>query len=423
LFLQQYKGEIEMEFFRLLVSLSILFSLSTDFARPINIEKLTLKAANIKNLTKNKASVVVTLLKKCPCCPRLRETYDKTFTISEQKNLIIKDEPNIIFDIKIKGSPSFLILDSKKKGELAVFSIKSEPEQTFPRNVDFDETYKNDTDFQMCRDGHHDYKYSIPEGITFQNFLDKIKKLYNKNNISKKLNTIDNDKPKIKISRIIHQFWFGKIKIPEMFQQWQSEWHAKHPKWLIMNWNENQIKKQFPNGLINEKIYDEARMMYDYATMSKVARYEILNKYGGLYIDPNIKCFENFESLHKIYDFYCGLGHFDTYGAINNGIFGACKGHPILKSCIDHIKKCETPPGGFFDWTAKNLGRHIFTKCVYENIEKNGNTDIVFPSTFFDGNSIVMEFNHCGIPYQAHYENVEHMPEAFCARGPYSYVK
>jgi hypothetical protein len=403
--------------------LPFLFSFAANLDA-INIEKLTLKAASIKNTTDKAISVNVTFQKKCPGCPRLREKYDKSFSVAPQKDLTVKDEPNIIFDMKLDDSTRHLILDARERGKLAVFSVKPQPERTFPRHVDFDEVYKGNDDFDMFRDGHMDYKNSLPENVTFTQFMDKIKSAYNKNNLSKRLDAAEKQ-AKPRIPKIVHQFWFGKIGMPDLFKQWQREFQEKHPGWLFINWNEDRVKEKFPSGLVNEKIYDEARMMYDYATMSKVLRYEVLNKYGGLYMDPDIRCFEDFLPLHNAYDFYCGFGHFDTYGAINNGIFASVKGHPILKACIDHIKSCETPPDGdgFFDWTAKNLGHQTFTKCVYENLDKGSNVDIVFPSSFFDGNDVEMEFNHVDPPHQAAYEHIPHDAEAFCGRGVYSYVK
>ncbi|MFH1254806.1 MAG: glycosyltransferase, partial [bacterium] len=224
-----------------------------------------------------------------------------------------------------------------------------------------------------------------------------------------------------KIPRYIHVCWFGGFDQPKLFKQWQDEWKAMHPGWTFMLWNENSIKQEFPGGLFNQSIYTEAEDMYDYATMSKIVRYEILNKYGGLYIDPDIQCFESFTPLHKEYDFYCGLGHFDTYGCINNGIFGSRPCHPILKACMDYIKNCETFVGGFYEWTSKNLGHQMFTLCVYNNINQKSNVDIIFPATFFDGNNVEMEFNHSEEPVQAAYTHLASQPESFCARGIYSY--
>ena len=139
LYEQLLKSLMQLGFSNYETKTRLVFAANLD---AINIEKLTLKAASIKNTTDKAISVNVTFQKKCPGCPRLREKYDKSFSVAPQKDLTVKDEPNIIFDMKLDDSTRHLILDARERGKLAVFSVKPQPERTFPRHVDFDEVYK-----------------------------------------------------------------------------------------------------------------------------------------------------------------------------------------------------------------------------------------------------------------------------------------
>lgn len=390
-------------------------------ASAINISKLILPSAYVRNATASDQALNVTFYKKCPDCPSLRDGYEKTFIIKAGKKRLISDKPNYIKAMRVSNRGSYLFLTSSANNLHKTFEINIKQQADFPCYVDFDDTVKDNDDYEMLKNGHRDYVKCLPDNVSFNDFFGKIKKLYQKNNLKTKRKELKRISKTPKIPHYIHICWFGGFEQPKLFKQWQDEWKAKHPDWIFMLWNEDRIKQEFPNGLFNQTIYVEAEEMYDYATMSKVARYEIINKYGGLYVDPDIRCFESFVPLHKIHDFYCGLGHFNTYGCINNGVFGSRSGHPVLKACMNYIKKCETHVGGFYDWTSKNFGHQMFTLCVYKNIDQKSNVDIVYPATFFDGNNVEMEFDHTEEPVQAAYTHLASQPESFCARGIYSY--
>ncbi len=387
----------------------------------INISKLILPSARVTNVTSNDKTLNVTFYKKCPDCPCLRDDYEKTFVVKAGEKLLITDAPNYIKTMSVSDQGAYLYLTSKVNPPCKIFEIGTKQRTDFPYYVDFDSTLKDNDDYEMLKNGHRNYVKCLPVNVSFKDFFGKVKNIYQKNNLKAKQNASNGVSKTPKIPHYIHICWFGGFEQPKLFKQWQDEWKTKHSDWTLMLWNEDRIKREFPDGLFNKAVYTQAEDMYDYATMSKIARYEILNKYGGLYVDPDIRCFESFAPLHQAYDFYCGLGHFDTWGCINNGVFGSRSGHPILKACMDYIKNCETPPGGFYDWTSKNLGHQMFTLCVYNSIDQKSNVDIIFPATFFDGNDVEMEFNHIEEPVQAAYTHLASQPESFCARGIYSY--
>ena len=261
------------------------------------------------------------------------------------------------------------------------------------------------------------YVQSLPSDISHQNshqdFFDKLKKIYEKNNLSKiSKNPAQKQKSNIKIPTIIHLVWFGTL--PHIFETWKQEWMSKHPGWDFITWDNKLIEEKFPEKLFNQKIYDQAHIMSDYATMSKIVRYEILHKFGGLFIEPNLKCYKSFQPLHEQYDFYAGLASPQAYGAVSNSIIGARAGHPILQACMKEIKKSDGPlPGDTFsggNWMMRHLSNTALTQAVYEKIDQENNIDTIFPQSFFDKNpststdfhkdSASLEFLATGYPPQ-----------------------
>lgn len=392
----------------------------------INFSKLCLQQVKLKNKTDETQSIDVILHKKCPGCPRLHGTYTKNFVLEPEQTLQLKEDPHIIKVFQTQNHKLKFNVSYKKNLQIPLIDLSFEKKRDFPVHIEFEAELKDNDEYNLLIKGHEDYIKAVPEGVDPKTFFEKIKNVYKKNNINLKIlsNQRTSRKKKSKISRIIHQIWFGGHPIPELFKKWQEEWKAKHPGWIFILWNEKRIKEKFSNGLHNQAIYDEARMMYDYATMSKVVRYEILYKFGGIYVDPDVRCFENFSTLHETYDFYAGFGRFyKSFGACNNGVIGSRSKHPILKRCMSLIKACETKPGGLYDWTACNLATKPFTQAIYETMNTKENLDIIFPRSYFDGNEVVKEFNHTESIYEAAYANIKHKPQAFCARGVYSYVE
>lgn len=200
--------------------------------------------------------------------------------------------------------------------------------------------------------------------------------LYNKNwkNIQ---NLFDNFVENIEISKnpiipkIIHQVWLGS-PFPEKYTFFQSTWIKSHPEWRYILWTDEMVEKF---GLKNKDLYNKAK---NFGEKSDVVRYEVLDRFGGLYIDTDFECIKSFDILHHVCDFYTSIG----YGpdpVILCGLIGSVPGHPILRACINNMKRNENEKDSFIDILNRSSIFH-FTRCFLKNFTKSS---IVFPVTFF----------------------------------------
>jgi len=200
--------------------------------------------------------------------------------------------------------------------------------------------------------------------------------LYNKNwkNIQ---TTFDNFTANITISdssripKIIHQVWLGG-PLPEKYKTLQNTWLKNHPDWTYILWTDESVAKF---GLKNKSLYDKAKNLGE---RSDIVRYEVLERFGGLYIDTDFECIKSFDILHHICDFYTSVG----YGpdpVILCGLIGSVPGHPILKACIETMKRKDSEKDSFTDILNRTSIFH-FTKCFLNNYTKSS---IAFPVTFF----------------------------------------
>ena len=267
--------------------------------------------------------------------------------------------------------------------------------------VNFDESINSKSEeYKDCLNGKNPkYLRSMPAGVVPKDFLNFFKNLYEKNKI------IEVEKLKnIKIPKIIHQLWLGPEKMPEEYSGYINSFKNKHKGWRYIFWNEKKIKEEFKHGFFNQYSFDRAYIEEKFARASDIARYEILYKFGGLYVDLDCQCIKPFDLLHKKYDFYAGLENICNGLVIGNAIIGSKPGHPILKQSLKNIKEffCKESFGGKIDmkyWKgfseyeekdeidyAKTLvatGPILFTKSIWQKNDESDNVNIVFPPTYF----------------------------------------
>lgn len=182
---------------------------------------------------------------------------------------------------------------------------------------------------------------------------------------------------KPRIPKIIHQIWLGS-PFPQKYLAWQKSWQEKHPDWEYRLWTDADAKV-FP--FINRKRFDEA---VNVGEKADIFRYEILNQFGGLYVDTDFACVQPFDIFHHTCDFYTGLEaalEENSVVALANGLIGAAPGHPIIKSCIEHISKLSSgkDPGSVLKISGPGCLKRAFIKCC----QKGNYRNVAFPYTYF----------------------------------------
>ncbi len=179
------------------------------------------------------------------------------------------------------------------------------------------------------------------------------------------------------IPKIIHQIWIGS-PLPQHCKMFQETWKKLHPDWKYVLWSDQDIRNL---GLKNMNLYNKAS---NYGEKSDIARYEILYKFGGLYIDTDFKGLQSFDFLHHTCSFYAGFlySRKPSIYEIANGLMGSAPGHPVLKQCIETMKRTnnDNSPMAIINRT----GPLHLTKCYKELLLNNNLPDfsIILPTNF-----------------------------------------
>lgn len=392
---------------------SILF---TIFLHPstfnLNLAKLKVEKFQIINKTNQDQLVKITSSKWCMGCKRTRKIQE-TYELMPREEKWIR---NINATLKnISFSKESQAIEFQKKKSYPDIIITNKKRTHFPFHVKFEDLFKNffPNHFIQQRNKFmgrlRGLQFVTQDGISSEDFLNFVQKLYEKNNLEKQKKLMAQT-PKIPL--IIHQIWFG-IDLPSTYKKKQKIWKQKHVNWKIICWSEELLKKHFPQGLVNQQAFDKAKKIKHYARMSDIARYEIVNKFGGLYVDCDFDCFENFEPLHQIYDFFVGMEELhSSCSGCANGIFGAKQRHPILKKCIKNIKNYSSKQFTFeycknkyqqeaeFTWICTGPG--LITKSIWHAADKDGNIDIIFPHPYLLPTNNI---DHSGTPASFCYHN------------------
>lgn len=279
------------------------------------------------------------------------------------------------FDASLgKDSPTY----SKELFEECFLSAR--PLNQYPRNIIH--ALKNTTTLSRMSHSWHGYarilwslyskerRWNTALPNTVQHVYELFEELYQHHHPSL---TIAEDS--YKIPPTIHQIWLGS-PFPEQYRAWQQTWQSI-PGFEYRLWTDADIAGL---KLRNQPLYDSAR---NWGERADIIRYEILHRYGGLYVDTDFACLrpDLIDQFHRSYDFYGALQPLDIMMVcLANGVIGSAPEHPILEATIQYLatsgQQQDLPV-----WA--RTGPVPFTKMVCSHIGTLATKDIVLPPTYF----------------------------------------
>jgi len=170
------------------------------------------------------------------------------------------------------------------------------------------------------------------------------------------------------IPKKIHQCWIGPLHPPK---QWLQTWQIKHPDWDYHFWTEKEILSL---PLTLEKHY---HAMPKLSGKINLARYEILLRYGGIYIDADTECIrllpEEVFCSPYVWALYEDERH--KKNQVANGMMGAEPGNPFIAELVMRLRRAESLDPE--SW--KSCGPAFVTKVW----EETRYPLVVFPSAYF----------------------------------------
>lgn len=190
------------------------------------------------------------------------------------------------------------------------------------------------------------------------------------------------------IPRIVHQIWLGPRPIPPQCAAWMAGWRALalqrrgpgygQQPWQYRLWRDADVDALVP-PLANRAALDAAP---NYGEKSDYVRYELLLRFGGLYVDVDFECFcredRNIRSLHRQCRFYAGLSATATV-ELNNGLIACTPGHPLMARIVGalpswrrRMARCAMASSGRSDAAEKDPTYTRTTAGAMDTISRSG---------------------------------------------------
>lgn len=191
------------------------------------------------------------------------------------------------------------------------------------------------------------------------------------------------------IPKIIHQMWKNNV-IPEKWINAVNK--CKNLNYQYILWTDEKMN-EFVR--INYPLFYNVYKSYKYNIQRVDAfRYLVIYKYGGIYIDMDIECKTNLDSLlHYDIVFAKSLNIGQSY---TNSFFMSKKEHPFFKYCINNLENNKN--------SYKYFGKHLhvmnstgplFLTKMINNYSYNLTNSYILTKEQFGGDCSVCNENDC----------------------------
>lgn len=128
------------------------------------------------------------------------------------------------------------------------------------------------------------------------------------------------------IPHLIHRIWVGDATMPEEYHGFWGQMAEMHPGWVLETWTDASL-----DWLTNRTLYEQQETPMGRAD---VARYEILARYGGIYVDCDTEPLRSFGELLEDVRAFAG---FQDDSSIANGLMGSEPNYPPTLRLVDEL--------------------------------------------------------------------------------------
>lgn len=189
-----------------------------------------------------------------------------------------------------------------------------------------------------------------------------------------------------KIPKIIHQIWVGPKIPPAFFFAFQEKWKALHPDWEYHLWTENEL------AALNLDLKDLIDSSPNYGEKSDIIRAELLDRFGGVYLDVDMDPRHSLEELHRKYDFYAGIEDPHKIATTNCrlwlgiSIMAACPHHPVIARWKELIRSRWDEVNRTYSGEIDRVLNHTylpFSLAFFEKYDTGNFRNMTFPTTYF----------------------------------------
>lgn len=177
---------------------------------------------------------------------------------------------------------------------------------------------------------------------------------------------------------MIHYCWFGNNPKSKLIEKCIASWRKFLPEWEIKEWNEENY------DVMKNDYISEAYRQKKWAFVVDYARFDILNQYGGVFLDTDVELLKPIpEEIME----YRGFTGFESDKTINPGlIFGAEAGLSMLQEIMSVYENKKF--GEMINGRVENIVDIVTGVLDRNGLQKNNSFQVikdiaVYPKEYF----------------------------------------
>jgi len=193
------------------------------------------------------------------------------------------------------------------------------------------------------------------------------------------------------IPRTFHRVWLDE-PIPEQYETYWYTLQDMHPDWDFLTWSDSKVLLSW---MQNAELFSSfTQKPESYGLRSDIARYEILARYGGIYLDTDVEPVRPFDSLLGDAPFVAWCSEVE----LDPSVLASPAGHPAIQFLVEELAKI-TPAVG-----TRYLSPPGTTGPTFITTHWRARKDVrrLPPGVFFPYHWSDKEPNHARPPWPAH---------------------
>jgi mannosyltransferase OCH1-like enzyme len=177
----------------------------------------------------------------------------------------------------------------------------------------------------------------------------------------------------ISIPKLIHFIWLGDHPMHPLMTEWVATWERLHPGWEICLWGNRDGFRSEQNLLwckfkamnghrllrLKECHLDLVTRACHLSQRSNIWRYQIVQTYGGLYVDTDVEPILPIDTLLDGKSAFAAT-YLHEPGHHACSFFGAVPGHPWTRALVDRLPEQDPT-------VSLSMGSAYFSKITNEH--------------------------------------------------------
>ncbi|WP_242153281.1 glycosyltransferase [Sphingomonas sp. BAUL-RG-20F-R05-02] len=165
---------------------------------------------------------------------------------------------------------------------------------------------------------------------------------------------------------LFHRVWLGNTPMPPHYEAYWAAWQRQFPEARFITWTDADVATLTISR-------DKIEKISVFSMRADIARYEILYRFGGIYLDCDIMPYQHFDVAEMSRTLtVCNEDASTEYCSV--GFVGAPKGHAIFRELLDHIMthdldetrtNVSTGPWLFGAFLKRHAHRRLGTEAFY----------------------------------------------------------